>query len=445
MKLRRGLVLVMTAVLIMGAAGCQKQTKGDDTALGEGPMNAVASQSENGSLENGRETVSQEESMGTEGINEIVLNFWYTDAGMTEYFTDAVSRYQKENPGVVINLRMVASTGYLENINTQSIRQTNAVDVYMLHNEDLEQAYLAGLACAYEPEGTVYTTENFGRSAIRAVTYDNKQIAYPLYFNSSFLIYNKAYVTDVPATFDDILNFSNNLEYEEEGSITDNIEKTFIWPVSDYTFNYAFLSDGFVVGGLNGDDRSQINVSNDTVAASLEYYQSLYDYFAIDRHEVDYEYCLQSFIDGKNAFTFAKTGDIPRLNESGVDYGTACMPDISNTISASSLSYTQTLVVNPYSTHVSEAQKFVQALTYEYVNEFYGKTGFYPSCKAWNYDEIAAGVYANYADSTPMPKMMTLGDYYIQLEILLHTVWDDNGEINELLDNFQNFITIQIN
>ena len=143
MKLRRGLVLVMTAVLIMGAAGCQKQTKGDDTALGEGPMNAVASQSENGSLENGRETVSQEESMGTEGINEIVLNFWYTDAGMTEYFTDAVSRYQKENPGVVINLRMVASTGYLENINTQSIRQTNAVDVYMLHNEDLEQAYLA--------------------------------------------------------------------------------------------------------------------------------------------------------------------------------------------------------------------------------------------------------------------------------------------------------------
>lgn len=445
MKLRRCTALILAAVFLFGTAGCKKQAEGGNTASQTGTENTATSAADSNAGENSSETVSGSAGSETAEIEEVVLNFWYTDAGMTDYFADAVAKYQENNPGVVVNLRMVASTGYLDNINTQSIRQTNAVDVYMLHNENLEQAYLAGLACAYEPDGTVYTEENFGRSAIRAVTYDNKQIAYPLYFNSAFLIYNKLYVSKVPATFDDILNFSNDLEYEEEGSATDNIEKTLVWPVSDYTFNYAFLSDGFVVGGPNGDDRSQINVSNATVVASLEYFHSLYDYFAIDRHEASYEYCIQSFIDGKNAFTFAKTGDIPRLNESGVDYGTACMPDISDTIGASSLSYTQTLVVNPYSTHIEEAQKFVQALTYEYANEFYGKTGFYPSCKAWNHDEIAAGIYSNYDDSTPMPKMMTLGDYYIQLEILLHTVWDDNGEINELLNNFQNFITIQVN
>lgn len=439
MKLKKCMALMMAAVCVLGTAGCSKKAGNENTTASDS-MNMVSDAAGNG------ETTGTQETTESVPQGEVVLNFWYTDANMTNYFTDAVAKYQENNPGIVVNLRMVASTGYLENINTQSIKQTNAVDIYMLHNEDLEQAYLAGLACAYEPENTVYNEADFGRSAIRAVTYKNKQIAYPLYFNSAFLIYNKAYVTEPPATFDDILNFSNLLEYSEEGSITDNIEKTFIWPVSDYTFNYAFLSDGFVVGGQNGDDRNQIDVANGTVTSSLEYFHSLYDYFAIDRKEVDYEYCLKSFIEGKNAFTFAKTGDIPRLNESGVDYGTACMPDISDSISASSLSYTQTLVVNPYSMHIEEARKLVQALTYEYVGEFYDKTGFYPSCKSWDYNsDIIAGIYDNYDDSTPMPKMMTLGDYYIELEILLHTVWDDNGEISELLNNFQNFITIQVN
>lgn len=434
MKFRRYLAVLMAVVCILGVSGCKKSE--EETAT-----TAAGSTTATDSAGNVVETATT----ATVPQEDVILNFWYTDANMTDYFTEAVTKYQEANPGIVINLKMVASAGYLENINTQSIKQTNAVDIYMLHNEDLEQAYLAGLANPYDAEKTVYTAENFGRSAIRAVTYKDKQIAYPLYFNSAFLIYNKAYVTEVPTSFEDILNFSNNLEYEEEGSVTDNIEKTFIWPVSEYSFNYAFLSDSFVVGGPNGDDRSKIDIANGTVASSLEYFHSLYDFFAIDRHEVDKEYCIQSFIDGKNAFTFAKTGDIKRLNESEVDYGTACMPNISAEVPASSLSYTQTLVVNPYSMHIEEAQKFVQAVTYEYVADFYNKTGYYPSCKAWSYDDIVAGIYANYDDSTPMPKMMTLGDYYIELEIILHTVWDDNGEINELLSNFQNFVTVQLN
>lgn len=389
---------------------------------------------------------TETESETTEQVEDITLNFWYTDAGMTDYFNYAVERYQAEHPNVTIDMKMVASVGYLENINTQSINHSNAVDVYMLHNEDIEKAYLAGLALPYDNTDTVFTSDNYGKSAMRAVTYNGKQVAYPLYFDSAFLIYNKAYVTDPPKTFDDILNFSNTLEYSE-GGITDNIEKTFIWPVSDYTFNYEFLSDSFIVGGINGDNREQVDVANETVLLSMGYYQALYDYFAISRDEVDYEYCLDSFSNGKNAFTFAKTAALKRLDEvEGLEYGAACMPDLTELASASALSYTQTLVVNPYTTNIKAARSFVKALTYDYVNVFYYQTGYLPSCKNWTYNsDIIAGVYANYDDSTPMPKMMTLGDYYIELEILLHNIWDQNGDIMELLNNFQNFITTQLN
>lgn len=429
------------------------------------------------------ETGEEQESEATSDGKETALNFWYTDPNMTAYFEFALDRFHQEHPEIVVNLNMVASTGYLENINTQSIRQNNAVDVYMLHNADLEQAYLAGLAKAYEQEGTVFTPGNFGKSAIRAVSYKNKQVAYPLFFDSAFLVYNKNYVVEVPKTFDELLNFTNGREEEDENqkSILDKIEKTLIWPVSDYTFNYAFLSNDFVMGGANGDDRSQIDTANENVINTLIYYRNLYDFFAINRKEVDYNYCVQKFIEGKIAFTFVKMGMLPTLDEAvavangatttaedtislelgGAEseekkeenqeeempfaYGTAKMPDITETIAASSLSYTQALVVNPYSMHQKEAQEMVQALCYDYVDEFYEMTGFLPSRRNWNYDnDIFKGIYDNYDASTPRPKMMTLGDYYIQLEILLHKVWDDDGDVTELVNEFQDYVENQV-
>lgn len=429
MKLKKLLaILLMVTMCISALAGCGKDAENGESA---GVTNA-----------NGEEETT------TAKAKDVVLNFWYTDAAMTEYFTYAVEKYHAQHPNVTINLNVAASTGYLENINTQSIKQTNAVDVYMLAHFDLEQAYLGGLAYEYDPVESVINAENYGRSAIRAVTYGERQVAYPLYFDSAFLIYNKAYVTEVPKTFDDIKNFLNASDEDEqtdENSALSSVEKTFVWPVSDYTFNYAFLSDAFVMGGVNGDDRSQINVVNDTVMTALDYYHGLYDFYAINRDEVDYESCIEDFIAGKTAFTFAKTGMIPKLEESGVDYGTACMPDINETITGGSLSYTQTLVVNPYSLNIDVAQDFVKMVTCDYVDRFYEMTGFYPACNTWNYEnDRIAGIYANYDDSTPRPKMMTLGGYYIELEILLHKIWDEDGDMAQLLTEFQDFVITQI-
>ena len=427
MRVKKWIAKILISVCIITDLGCSN-SKGDEAGT------TMAD-----------ESVSQQETTtNEEPKEEVVLNFWYVDANMTDYFTGVIEKYQEEHSNVTVNMRIVAATGYLDNINTQSISHSNAVDIYMLHNEDLEQAYLAGLARAYDPKDTVYTEENYGKSAMRAITYDNKRIAYPLYFDGAFLVYNKDYVETVPTTFDGILEFAT-MERSEEESVMDNIEIVCVWPVSDYTFNYEFLSDSLIVGGINGDNRSQVDVENGTVITALQYFQSLNDYFALERKEVDYEYCLNYFMEGKSAFTFAKTSALTRLNESEVNYGTACMPDISGTISASALSYTQCLVINPYSTNIAEAEKFVKALSYDYVSEFYGQTGYYPSCKVWEYDDIVRGIYDNYYDSTPMPKMMTLGDYYIELDILLHKVWDDEGDIAMLLNEFQTFLNVQLN
>lgn len=472
MRLKKGIGIVLSVLMILSLTACSKDgseepSVAEITAKGDLPMGTQA------------ETSAEAETQTVSDVKGTQLNFWYTDPNMTDYFTYALDRFHQEHPEIVVNLNLVAATGYLENINTQSIRQTNAVDVYMLHNADLEQAYLAGLARPYDPGNTFFTPGNFGKAAIRAISYKDKQVAYPLYFDSAFLVYNKNYVVEIPKTFDELLNFSNARDEEEENesNILDQIEKTLVWPVSDYTFNYAFLSNDFVVGGPNGDDRTQVSTSGENVIAALEYYHNLYDFFAINRTEVDYDYCVQKFIEGKIAFTFIKTGMLPTLdeavraanetlteetsaqseegkeqeaeeegtNELPFAYGTAKMPDITDSISASSLSYTQALVINPYSMHFEEAELLVQALCYDYVDEFYDLTGYLPSRRNWNYNnDTFTGIYDNYDNSTPRPKMMTLGDYYIQLEILLHKVWDDEGDITELVNEFQEYIQNQV-
>ncbi|MCR5215955.1 MAG: extracellular solute-binding protein [Lachnospiraceae bacterium] len=455
--MKKTLALILSAGLIFQLAGCGSTEVAEDASVAEGAVESTDSEETTLAMEyvtdeNG-ETVTdeagnplmQEVKDDQEDVN---LNFWYTDSNMTEYFTKCVEQFEAEHPHIQVTLSLVATSGYLENIDLQSVHQINAVDVYMLNNSDLEQAYLAGLAQPYDADVDVFTEANYGKSAMRAVTYYGKQIAYPLYFDSAFLVYNTNYVTQVPQTFDDILIFSS--QEVEEDSILNNMEKTMTWDVSNYKFNYVFLSDYFVMGGVSGDDRSYIDTNNDNVIAALTYYQALYDFFAIDRKELDKNGALTEFMEGKTAFTMARIGDLPTLDEGkstheNFDYGTAAMPDLTENLPASSISYTQCLVVDPFSVHRKEAGEFVKAVCYDYVADFYGMTGFLPSRNNWNYSNpLYAGIYANYSDSTPVPKFFTLGDYYIELEILLHKVWDQDGEITDLVNEFQDYITNQI-
>lgn len=384
---------------------------------------------------------------GTTTVNiteEVTLNLWYTGEYMQNYLEYAVKRFEEENPGVKIALKLSATANYLENINSNSIKQTNVIDVYMLPSEKLEQAYLAGLALPYEPLDTVYTTKNYSETALHAVTYKGKRVAYPLCFDSAFLVYNHAYTDKAPATFDELLDFANNFEVEDGNEIGAQLEQVLIWNVSDVLMNYQFLSGSFQIGGEDGDDRNDITVYHANVIKGLEYYKSLSDFFAVDRKTITDEEVVEYFISGKAAFTITNTAGLTRLHTEGMDFGVCAMPDITATLPASALSTTQVLVVNPYSKNIEVSQKLVQALSFDYADDFYIKTGYFPARFNWNYDsKMVEGVYDNYADSATKAKIMNLGDLYVRLEILLHNIWDD-GNTEELLMEFQQFVKEQL-
>lgn len=130
---------------------------------------------------------------------------------------------------------------YLEAVNDASIAEESMPDVYLISNDGLEKAYLAGLAVNVKDQNAVLNTENFPQTALDAVTYQGHAVAYPLYFETSALVYNQTYLeqaaaeleTDeaslIPKTIDDIRNFA------DEYNAPETVESVFRWDVSDFS------------------------------------------------------------------------------------------------------------------------------------------------------------------------------------------------------------------
>lgn len=57
-------------------------------------------------------------------------------------------------------------------------------------------------------------------------------MAYPFYFETCFLLYNKNYVDSAPSTIDEILDYADNYEATEA---TEKVENIFKWNVAVFS------------------------------------------------------------------------------------------------------------------------------------------------------------------------------------------------------------------
>ncbi len=427
--------------------------------------------------------------------NKETIYFWYTDDALTDYLNSAAVTFGEENDVRVIP---VLKTGmeYLEEVNRASLTDEEALpDVYMLSNDSLGKAYLAGLAAPID-EDSVCNTDNFPQAALSAVSYDDKIVAYPYFFETSAYIYNKTYLENfvraqIQAETDAEAGEAAQEEAEEGGEVTedggtdiavavseeeiasrlqellpetteelltfadsyaapDAVESILKWDVSDIFYNYYFIGQYMVVGGEAGDDVNQVDIYNLESIQCLKEYQKLNQFFYIDPDTVTYDSVLQEFIDGKIVFSVVTNDAVKKLEqaqEEGIfnyEYGIMPVPRISEALEGRSLSVTNTVVVNGYSTHKDLANSFATFLTTEYLDNLYDRTGKTASALNVNFDEEhIEGFFDEYETSIPIPKMIETSNFWIQLEILFSKVW--NGEdINALVKGLSEQMMTQI-
>ena len=412
---------------------------------------------------------------------------WYSDEALSGYINAAAVSFGEQNKVRVIPV-LTSDSEYQEAVNQETLHSAQIPDIYLLSSDSLEKAYLAGLAAKVPDTEEICDTDHFSRAALAAVTYDDKIIGYPVYFDTSALVYNEDYLrtwatqqaekelsgssdndepvgegeeiieedslpedqtTDqvtadeavvnalaeqyfakaLPSTVDDLLNIADTFDAPE------GVEGVMKWDVNNIFYNYWIVGNYMIVGGDPGDDRNDININNPETIQCLEVYKALNQFFFIESDTVTYDSVIQDFIDGKTMFTIGTTDVVKRLEDAKADgsltfnYGIARMPDVSAELQSRSLSVTGAAVINDYSEHKELADRFAAYLSEEYADGLYERSGKMPASihAAENADNGALTIFADeYADSVSLPKMLETGNFWMQLEVLFSKVW--NGE-----------------
>lgn len=464
MTLKKRLIMILVTALIAGGL------------YGAGKLGL--------SVRSGETETEEEESLF--GHRE-TLYLWYADEALTDYLNSVAVSYSEYQDEVRVVPIYTQGLEYLETINEASLQTEEVPDLYIVSNDSLEKAYLAGLASEVQlPEGVVPMADMLPQSAVRAVTYHDKQIGYPFYYETSCLLYNRTYLEDwaraqieaerdqalaedaqeqadsgdveeeiqeaheqeevsaeevdekveetVPQTIDEILAFADVYDAPEQ------VEAIFKWDVSDIFYNYFIVGKYMDVGGVNGDDADSIHIYNENAIRALRVYQNLNQFFSIDTKEISYDGVLQDFLDGKVVYTVATSDALSKLEKAreegtfAYDYGVSRVPDVSGELESASLSVTQCVGINGYSTKKEMANDFAVYLTQYNTDDLYARTGKLPvHSSGQTYDDPnAAAFLEEYARSVPMPKMIETSNFWVELEIAFAKIWEGDDANDEL-------------
>ena len=396
------------------------------------------------------------------------LIVWYTDDSLTDYMEAACVAYN-EMYGVRVLPRIQSGDEYLEHINEASILDDGMPDLYVITNDMLERAYLGGLAV--KADDLVVNENHFSKAALEAVTYRDNPVAYPFYFETSAMLYNRSYLYEMaqnqlmaesstepgeeaeaeedqldeadpeegltdeekierrinealPDTFDELLEFADTYDAPM------NVETVFKWDVKDIFYNYFFVGNYIDIGGENGDDPGVIDIYNMDAITALTIYQDLNQFFSFDYEDITYDSVLEEFIEGKMVFTTATSDAIGRLEQAKKDgtfeyeYGVTLIPKLSDNLISRSMSVTNTVAVNGYTKQRDKAESFAKFLTIYKAPELYTSTGKLSACNTVTYEEPAIQAFVTeYSQSRPVPKMMATSNYWLQAEITFSNIW----------------------
>lgn len=392
------------------------------------------------------------------GLKKETIHLWYTDDALTGYLGSKALEFY-DSTDIRVEVKLVSGLEYLEAINKASLDENGEVpDIYILSNDALEKAYLAGLAAELPDAAPVHDETFFNEAARNAVLYNGKYVGCPFYYETSALLYNKTYLQQIadeanaegqdsdgnavepvaaeqliPSSIADILNFADRY------STPKNVEYFFQWDVSDIFYNYFFIGNYISVGGNAGDDKSLINIYNTESVSSLKVYQELNQFFSIDTKETNYDTIMQEFQEGKIIYTIATSDCIRKLDEAAAngefafEYGVAKLPDINQELITRGMSVTNALVINGYSMHKEAATRFMEYMITDASADLYAMTGKLSAVRSLEHvDAHAAAFMENYAVSVPIPKMLETSNFWVELEICFAKVWGGENANTQL-------------
>lgn len=366
---------------------------------------------------------------------------WYTEASDKEWLTGMAEDFRKEY-GIQVDLVYYDGVSFYEDMNTAN-QKGNGPDVYMCGNDQLELVRNSGLA----EENTIYNEtfwkENYPEIAKRAVTFKGKQYGYPVYFDTYCLVYDAKLLETAPASMDDILTFAD--EYSDTGATKAILR----WDVADPYINTMFLAAYADLFGKEGDDAQSFQIYNRKTVETMTYFNSISEYMWMDKNNISHDIVKNRIKEGTLVLGLCKTDVLGVLEEANhldeVEYKISYMPSLTSELLSKPYSTTYIAMVNPYAKDESLANMFACYLSLGNPKGQFEENGKLPVVDEKDMmDENQSVIYAQYVNSTPVPKVMVFGDYISESAITFDAIWDGK-DVDEQLSHLQNRMEEKIN
>lgn len=408
-----GLIMcgILFAVCVTGCTGRQQQSK---------QQNQKVSYS---SLMKNWNALSKEEA----------LALWYTEKSDEKWLKTMAKDFEKAY-GKKVELVFYDGNTFYEDMNTAN-QQGKGPDVYLCGNDQLELVRNLGLA----EENTAFDSklweENYPEVAKAAVTFKNQQYGYPVYFDTYCLVYDSKLLEKAPASMDDILSFAD--EYSDTGATKAILR----WDVADPYINTMFLASYADIFGEQGDDSTSFDICNEKTIEAMKYFNSVSEYMWMDKNNISHDIVKNRIKEGTLVLGLCKSDILQLLdeaNQSGeVAYKLSYLPSLTADLSTKAYSTTYIAMVNPYTSDENLANLFACYLSYGNPKALFEGNGKLSVVDLGDdLDENQSILYAQYLNSTPVPKVMLFGDYISESGITYDAIWDGK-DVEEQLSALQ--------
>ncbi len=386
---------------------------------------------------------------------------WYTSEGDKTFLENAAKQFETKY-GTKVKLVYYDGVSIFEDMN-QANQKGEGPDLYILGNDQLQLATDSGMAEENQWFDDTFWYENYPEVAKNAMTYQEKQYGYPIYFDTYCLVYDANLLETAPASIDDILTFLD--AYEDTGST----KAVFRWDVADPYINSMFIASYANLFGANGDVPTEFQVNNENCIAAMEYYQSLSAYLWMNKSNISHDTIMTRIKDGTLVLGLCKSDILPTLYEmqtsnensteaantededttqseettddgtqtASTNYKVSYVPSLTAEMSSTSFSTTYSAFVNPYGKDVALGNMLGLYLSVHCAREQYAGNGKLPVVDQKDkFDEMQKIVYAQYLNSKPVPKVVVLGDYLAESGITFDRIWAGENA-KEQLDALQ--------
>ena len=332
------------------------------------------------------------------------LTFWYSDKSYQKFYEKAAEEYY-EDTGIVVDVQYQDSMDYMDAVYNATIQNEGFPDVYMIGSDQLEEAYLYGLA-AENTASEIYES-TVAANAVTASTYKDKMYAYPLSYNTCLFVYKNGYFETEPETLQAIIDYSIDNEPPE------NVQYLLEWDVNDAFYDFPFVSNSvsFVKDKV---ETMQVSYDEDLYNQDLEFFSQSLESFSIDASTVTEESVVSDFNLGKTLCAIIDSDSVAKLE--GTDYKMRELPALNDTLSVSSAALTDLVVVNDFSEKKEKAADFAEYVTLTMSGELHGLGGHYSVKLSEDADEKEQIAYQAYENAIPVPDSQDAKEFWVTLK-----------------------------